>query len=123
MSCASLKVSSGAGRVQRNHSAAVGSVVARQDMKLTKTEGERQREKDRAFANSISLRFAWMTLDDCAPLLQRWISCPVAMVLLNGAEPPVAMDVGAIGGAWGPDFAELGRQFLAHPKAWWGIGG
>ena len=37
--------------------------------------------------------------------------------LLNGAEPPVAMDVGAIGGAWGPDFAELGRQFLAHPKA------
>ncbi|CAL1163477.1 unnamed protein product [Cladocopium goreaui] len=45
-----------------------------------------------------------------------WISCPVAMVLLNGAEPPVAMDVGAIGGDWGPDFAELGRQFLAHPK-------
>lgn len=114
MSRATLKVSSGAGRIQRNHSAVVGSVVARQDMKLpAKTE------RDCAFTTP----FLWDLRDDCAPLQQRWISCPVAMVLLNGAEPPVAMDVGAIGGDWGPDFAELGRQFLAHPKACGAIGG
>lgn len=43
------------------------------------------------------------------------ISCPVGMVLLNGAEPPVAMDVGSA--TCGPDFAQLGQQFLGNLQA------
>eukprot|EP00434_Breviolum_minutum_P040553 symbB.v1.2.036036.t1/scaffold4996.1/size31978/1 len=45
------------------------------------------------------------------------IALPVGLVLLNGAEPPAAMDVGASTlQARGPDFAQLGQQFLAHPQ-------
>lgn len=50
--------------------------------------------------------------------LPRSIALPVGLVLLNGAEPPAAMDVGASTlQARGPDFAQLGQQFLAHPQA------
>eukprot|EP00913_Durusdinium_trenchii_P010628 g9972.t1 len=40
---------------------------------------------------------------------------PLPLVLLNGAEPPAPMDVGKTPG-FGPDFAELGRQCVGHPK-------
>ncbi|CAE7773329.1 unnamed protein product [Symbiodinium sp. CCMP2592] len=38
----------------------------------------------------------------------------VGLVLLNGAEAPAAMDVGA--GAFGPDFAAEAAQFIGHAK-------
>ena len=50
--------------------------------------------------------------------LPRSIALPVGVVLLNGAEPPAAMDVGASTlQACGPDFAQLGQQLLGHPQA------
>ena len=54
-----------------------------------------------------------MIINDLKP---RQLTHPVSLLLLNGAEPATPMDVGEIGGLWGPDFSELGRQFLGHPK-------
>ena len=123
MSCASLKVSSGAGSVQRNHSAAVGSVVARQDMKLTKAEGERRREKDRAFANSI---FFEICMDDIG-----WLCTTLAKVDLVPSGHGVAEWCrAACGYGRGCDWRSLGpglcraRQTVLGPSEglvgkWW----
>lgn len=59
----------------------------------------------------IHLRFALFPIQS-----SRSFAFPLPLVLLNGAEPPAPMDVGKTPG-FGPDFAELGRQCVGHPKA------